>query len=173
MRPAISKTSEIDASRWITEQAKVLSQEADALWVAADKTSACGGCKAKSGCGTSLLAKLGSQQVAVRALLPEHLRGSHFTEGENIELAIERNAFVKVALVMYLLPISVMIGAVVLALGMAQFLIVMAAVFGLLVGGWLASVTLKRWRNDERLQPVVIRRILPEGEYVVELREYP
>ena len=96
MIPNVSKS---DEGRWITEQAKVLSQDADALWVAADKTSACGSCKAKSGCGTSLLAKLGSQQVAVRALLPEHLRASQFTEGETIELAIERTAFVKVALV--------------------------------------------------------------------------
>lgn len=166
------KANEIDEARWVTEQAKVLSQEADALWVAADKTSACGSCKAKSGCGTSLLAKLGSQQVAVRALLPEHLRASHFAEGENIELAIERTAFVKVALVMYLLPIVAMIGAVALALGMAEYLVVIAALLGLLVGGWLASVTLKHWRNDERLQPVVLRRTLPEGEYLVELREY-
>ena len=160
---------ELDDSRWITERAQVLSVQRNALWVAADKTSACGSCKAKSGCGTSLLAKLGRDQVAVRALLPQHLQYSHFAEGDEIELAIDRTAFVKVALVMYLLPLLSLMAAVVLTLGYAEYQVAIAAFLGLLTGGWLASWMLKRWRNDERLQPVVLRKALVAGEHVVQL----
>lgn len=158
-----------DNSRWVTERAAVLSQEPGALWVAADKASACGSCKAKSGCGTSLLAKLGSDQVPVRALLPANLQRETFTAGEEIELAIDRTAFVKVALVMYLIPLLGLVGFVVLSLGQAEVITVLAGVAGLFIGGWLASVVLKRWRDHEDLQPVVLRRALPMGQSVIEL----
>lgn len=157
------------SARWITERATVLSQEADALWVAADKTSACGSCKAKAGCGTSLLAKLGSQQVAVRALLPAGLSQERFVAGEDIELAIDRTAFVKVALVMYITPLIGLVAGVVLSLGRPEFITVLAGIGGLFLGGWLASVVLKYWRDDEDLQPVVLRRALPVGESVIDL----
>lgn len=161
--------SEYEDAHWITERAQVLVVQDDALWVAADKTSACGSCKAKSGCGTSLLAKLGRDQVAIRALLPQSLQSSHFVAGDEIELAIDRTAFVKVALVMYVLPLLSLMVAITVTLGQPEYQVAMAAFLGLLTGGWVASRVLKRWRNDERLQPVVLRRALVAGEHVLQL----
>ena len=149
--------------RWITEQAIVLYRDGDALWVAADKTSACGSCKAKSGCGTSLLAKLGEHQVAVRALLPDNLQQENFNEGDLIELAVDRYALVKVALIMYLLPLLGLVTGVLLALDQREAWVVLSAVAGLALGGWAASICLRRWRNDDGLHPVVLRRALAQG----------
>ena len=151
------------SDRWMIEKATVLSCEPDALWVAADKTSACGSCKAKSGCGTSLLAKLGTEQIAVRATLPPALIRQHFTEGEWIELAIDRYAFVKVALLMYMVPLAGLLLGVLLLQGADDWQVAVGASAGLLLGGWLTSVLLKHWRNAESLQPVVLRRCLLEG----------
>jgi sigma-E factor negative regulatory protein RseC len=152
-----------NADHWITEKATVLSCEPDALWVAADKTSACGSCKAKSGCGTSLLAKLGIEQIAVRATLPPALIYEHFVEGEWVELAIDRHAFVKVALLMYLLPLAGLLMGVLLLQGADDWQVALAACVGLFFGGFLTCVLLKHWRNAESLQPVVLRRCLLEG----------
>ncbi len=149
--------------RWITEQATVLYRDEGVLWVAADKTSACGSCKAKSGCGTSLLAKLGEHQVAVRALLSENLQQEIFAEGDVIELAVDRYALVKVALIMYVLPLLGLIAGVLLAGNVSEFWVVICAASGLALGGWAASVCLRCWRNDDGLQPVVLRRALVPG----------
>jgi sigma-E factor negative regulatory protein RseC len=159
--------------RWITERATVLSREVGALWVAADKTSACGGCKAKSGCGTSLLAKLGEHQVAVRALLSANLQDERFDEGDVIELAVDRYALVRVALIMYLLPLFGLIAGVLLAGDLSEVWVVLGAALGLALGGWAASLCLRRWRNDDGLQPVVLRRALAQGVAPVALSPLP
>ena len=157
-----------DYERWIHERAVVLSLENNsALWVAADKASACGSCKARSGCGTSLLAKLGAKQVAVRAVIPESLRRECFHPGEEVELAIDRTAFLKVALVMYLVPLLGLLLGVLVALPLSDFYTAIVAFLGLMCGGWLASRLLKQWRNDECLQPVVLRRALAVDQSVI------
>ncbi|MDZ7923240.1 MAG: SoxR reducing system RseC family protein [Marinagarivorans sp.] len=158
---------------WITEQATVLYHDGDALWVAANKTSACGSCKAKSGCGTSLLAKLGEHQVAVRALLADNLQQEVFNEGDVIELAVDRYALVRVALVMYLLPLLGLIAGVLLALDLPEVWVALSALAGLVLGGWAASLCLRRWRNDDGLQPVVLRRALAQGFAPVILHTLP
>ena len=161
--------------RWVTERAKVLSIDPDglSLWVAADKASACGSCKAKSGCGTSVLAKLGANQVAVRALLSPELARQSFIEGQDVDLAVDRGAFVKVALVMYLIPLAGLILAVLLApvlnVAAGDAFVAVAAIVGLFFGGWVANRILNRWRNDERLQPLVVRSSLAADEVTVRL----
>lgn len=147
-------------SNWITEQASVLQQEGDVVWVAAERTSACSACRAKSGCGTALLAKLGNEQVVVRALLDESLQGLRFYEGERVELAVDRYAFVKAALIMYLTPLVGLVIAVIATLGMGELVSIVAAALGLLLGGWLASIVLKRRHDDPSLQPVIIARVM-------------
>ena len=148
-------------SECITEQATVLEQQGNALWVAAERTSACSACRAKSGCGTALLAKLGSEQVVVRALLDDSLRGLSFFEGERVELAVDRYAFVKAALIMYLTPLVGLVVAVIATLGLGELVSIAAAGSGLLLGGWLARIMLKRRRDDPSLQPVIIGRVTP------------
>lgn len=163
------------SERWITERARVLTADADglSLWVAADKASACGSCKAKSGCGTSMLAKLGANQVAVRALLSPELASQTFREGQDVDLAVDRNAFVKVALVMYLIPLLCLLSGVLLAplvsANAGDGVVATAALVGLFFGGWVANRILYRWRNDERLQPLVLRSSLSLDEAVVQL----
>ncbi len=161
--------------RWITERARVLSADPDglSLWVAADKASACSSCKAQSGCGTSVLAKLGANQVAVRALLSPELASQSFVEGQDVDLAVDRSAFVKVALVMYLIPLVGLITAVLLApvfnVGASDAYVALVAVVGLFLGGWLANRILNRWRNDERLQPLVLRTSLAADQAALRL----
>lgn len=150
-------------TEWITEQAIVLEQKGDAVWVAAERTSACSACRAKSGCGTALLAKLGSEQVIVRALLDHSLHGHSLTEGERVELAVDRHAFMKAALIMYLTPLGGLVLAVVMTLGLGELISITAAFLGLLVGGWGASIVLKRRRDDPSLQPVIIGRVVEAG----------
>ena len=44
----------------IEERGRVLSTEPGAVWVATIRSSTCGSCQAKAGCGQALLQKLGS-----------------------------------------------------------------------------------------------------------------
>jgi sigma-E factor negative regulatory protein RseC len=160
--------------RWIVESGRVLSSEEGALWVAADKSGACGNCSAKVGCGTSLLASFftpkGDHEIVVRALLSAELREQTFTPGQMVELAIDKNAFVKIALVSYLVPLTGLLAGVILAARNIEVLVVFAALAGLFLGGWLASRILRNWRNNELMQPIVLRRCISADHSVVQVR---
>ncbi len=152
----------------ITEQALVIKREQASLWVAADRRSACASCRVKSGCGTSLLARLGSESVLVRALIPSSLESIDFTEGEEVEIAVDRYAFVKVSLVIYLLPLAgLLLGVITTGLLLgdeSDLATASAAIMGLVAGGAFSRGLLKRWHNSELLQPVVLRKVLEKGE---------
>lgn len=142
--------------RWVIEQATVISRDGNFLWVAAEKTSACSACRAKSTCGTALLAKAGSQQVVVRALIDDSQLAFSFNEGEQIELGVDRNALVKAALIMYLTPLVGLMAGVLLAIQHSEPIAIVAAILGIALGGWFASVLLKRRKDDLSMQPVVL-----------------
>lgn len=144
------------SDRWISEKVSVLSREENRLWVAAERTSACASCKAKAGCGTSLLVKLGSDRVVVPAIIPEHLSDLTFDEGDEVELAVDRYAFVKVSLLMYLVPLLGLLLGVLLSFSQQDGIVAVCAAFGLLAGSGLVRLLLARWRDDEMLQPIVL-----------------
>ena len=146
----------------IEETAVVKRVDDTGVWVETQRRSTCSSCAARSGCGTSVIAKvLGNRRSVIRVIskIVVHV-------GDQVVIGIDERALVRGSLAVYALPILLLLlGAVFGELGAKQGLWTNAElasiVFGILglASGlyWLRRFT-QRIINDEQYQPIVIRR---------------
>ncbi|MBN4079066.1 SoxR reducing system RseC family protein [Beggiatoa alba] len=151
----------------IEEHARVVALNADDVWVETQRRSACGTCAVNKGCGTATLAKvLGNKRSQVRALNP---KATVVTVGDEVIIGIDERALVRGSLAVYIVPLL----ALFMFAGLGQVLgtqllfenpELASIVFGLL-GLALGFVWVWRFTrhigNDQRYQPVLLRRVLP------------
>lgn len=127
-------------------------------WLEIQRRSACGGCRASGGCGTATLAKIwNGTPMRVRALSDLPLR-----PGDEVIVGMADGVLLRGALLAYLLPLALLFAGAIL--GQAAFasageeLVVLSGALGLGLGFLAVRVLSRRFRNDTRYQPVVLRR---------------
>lgn len=121
------------------------------------RASACGSCHSQTSCGSAALAKVwGNKSLRVRAISTLSLQ-----PGERVVVGLADGMLVRAAMLVYLLPILLLItGAILAQLSFAsagEELVIMCGALGLGLGLGAARILAQRWRNDPRLQPVVLR----------------
>ena len=85
----------------IEETATVTASEGGFAQVETQRETACGGCSAKSACGTSALAKLfANRRASVRVLNPIGAR-----PGEEVIVGLDESALTRVSFVFYIIPL--------------------------------------------------------------------
>lgn len=147
----------------IEETAQVVAAEGEFAWVETQRQSTCGGCAARQACGTAVLAKLlGQRRTRLRALNRQGAR-----VGDRVVIGIQGQALLRGSLLLYAVPLlGLLLGALVGEL-MSQRLIVTGE--GLTIGLGLAGLGLALWwvraftrriRDDNRYQPVILRRLM-------------
>ncbi len=143
----------------IEEQAVVMEVGEGYAWVETQRRSACGACATSEGCGTAVLAKAwGDRRVRVRAIsdLPS------LQPGDNVIVGLAEGALLSGSLLVYLLPLVLLLAGAML--GQAVFAgagdepVMLSGAVGLGLGFWVARAWSRRWRDDARFQPVVLRR---------------
>ena len=141
----------------IKEITTVIRVGADCLWVEAVQQSACGSCKARSGCGQAVLAGLSGRTAQIRALL-EDSDETRYQVGQEVEIGIPDDVVVKGSLFIYFLPLlGLLLGAGIVDSWLEnELLTVVAAGAGLLLGGLLVRMVSLLMSNEARLQPTVI-----------------
>ncbi|MFN2308769.1 MAG: SoxR reducing system RseC family protein [Gammaproteobacteria bacterium] len=146
----------------IEETARVIATEAGFVWVETRRQSTCGGCAAKSGCGTAALAKvLGTRRTRVRAIDRQGVQ-----VGDEVVVGIDESALIRGSLAVYAVPLLGLLAGAVLGGVLSARLLVggEALTLGLGIAGllagliWLKGFTV-RIRDDGRYQPVVLRRL--------------
>lgn len=116
----------------IEQQATVISREGNIVWVEAERQSTCGQCQARKGCGTGLLAKHVGQRfsrLAVNTDQPLEI-------GQRVMVSIPEQALLSGALMMYLLPLTGLFSAAILARisGLGELAQIAAGLLGLCAG---------------------------------------
>lgn len=128
----------------------------------AQRNSSCGGCGAKSTCGTAALAGvLGKRSLSMRVANTLGLR-----VGERVVIGLQAEVLTHLSLVAYLLPLAAMIGGAVAAEALVGIWFplwtepaaILAGLLGI-AGGlvWLRHYT-RRLEQDGRYQVVLLRR---------------
>jgi len=145
----------------IEEQARVLKAENGKVLVETQRTSACGHCAAKSGCGTHVLQKvLGKKRnlIYVNSNLA-------VKEGDIVILGLHEEAFIRGSTLVYLLPL---VGFILFGL-FGEFLSAQLSmlntdylsVFTAFMGLALASVWIRYYSgsliNNPKYQPTLLR----------------
>ena len=144
----------------IVETGRVVALEVGAVWVETIRSSACGSCAARSGCGHRTLAGiLTTDKGLVRARESQFLKATDCSVNDRVEISIPRSTLSVGALLLYGLP---------LAAGVALALLVGAdsdvrAAMGFFVG-LLGAFAGLRWMTSRSL----FGAVEPQLERIVE-----
>lgn len=141
--------------------------ERNQVWVETQRRSACGQCAANKGCGTATLAKvLGNKRSRVRALNP---KTTSVAVGDEVIIGINEQALVRGSLAVYTVPLVTLfvfgfLGQLLsahLLMTNQDILPIVLGLSGLLLGfAWVRLFT-RDIEDDDKYQPVLLRRVLP------------
>ena len=94
----------------IEQYARVVQVAGGNLEVVTEAQSACGSCDVKSGCGTSLVARLFPQRPQQRMVVPLADFGEAPRPGDRVLLGIEESHVQATSLLLYLVPLAGLLG---------------------------------------------------------------
>ena len=144
----------------IVETGKVVALEGAAVWVETIRSSACGSCAARSGCGHRTLAGvLTSDKGLVRARESDSLKAADCSVNDRVEISIPRSTLSVGALMLYGLPL---VSGIALALLIGAESDVRAAMG--FFGGLLGAFAGLRWMSRRSL----FGTVEPQLERIVE-----
>lgn len=141
----------------ITETGRIVAIDQQCLWVETIQRSTCESCSAEKGCGQSLVAKWGGKTSFIRVLL-DGRDPSVYQLHEEVTVGIPEAVVANGSLLVYLTPLVGMMVAVFLAesVGLPEGGVISLAALGLLLGGAAVRWHSYRYRNDCRVQPVLV-----------------
>jgi len=146
----------------IEESGQVVEVQGEFAWIESERTSTCGGCAVRKGCGTSAIAKvLGQRRVRLRVL-----NRINASVGDNVVIGIAESGLVRGSLAVYAAPLlGLFTGALAGQLlgkqvfGMSSDWL---AIGGAISGFVAALIWLKRFsrrtEKDAAYQPVILRK---------------
>ena len=152
----------------IEESGQVVEVQGEFAWIESERTSTCGSCAVRKGCGTSAIAKvLGQRRVRLRVL-----NRIHASVGDNVVIGIAESGLVRGSLAVYAAPLLGLFAGALAGQLLAKQLFGMSsdllAIAGAISGFVAALIWLKRFsRNTEKdtaYQPVVLRKQISTGK---------
>jgi sigma-E factor negative regulatory protein RseC len=143
----------------IEQEGRVVAVADGLAWVDTRRASACGTCSVSGGCGTSVVAKL-LGEGANRLAVTDHIG---VAVGDLVVIGIGESALTRAALLAYLLPLAVLMGAAFLAerAGAGDGLNALSGLLGLSLGLWGTGYLARRSDAQARYRPVLLRRRAP------------
>ncbi|MFI2810603.1 MULTISPECIES: SoxR reducing system RseC family protein [Microbulbifer] len=139
------------------ERGRVVAIESGAIWVETIQRSACGGCAARSGCGTGALGDYLSKSTRIRVALNSWDQ-DRISLNDTAVIGIPERALSTGALVVYLVPLVALMLAAMLgeALG-GEIGAISGAVAGLLAGAGVVRWYSRRHASNPFYAPVLLR----------------
>ena len=89
----------------LTETGRVVAIETDTVWVETIRTSTCGRCAARSGCGHGVLARATGAKGLIRVRATDALRASDCRIHDEVTIELPESAILQGSALMYLLPL--------------------------------------------------------------------
>ena len=92
---------------WLLETGRVVAIESDAVWIEADRSSACGRCAARAGCGQGALSGLlGGSKGRVRALSGDDLSAVQCDLGDQVWIRVPEATLLSGTALLYGFPLT-------------------------------------------------------------------
>lgn len=141
----------------ILEIGRIVSVEPDSIWVETIQRSTCNSCRAEPGCGQSMMAKLSGHSSYLRVLL-QGRDAAQYHLGDEVQIGVPEAVVANGSLFAYLVPLFAML----LFAGTThhwmnqEALTILAAFFGLVIGGVIVRLRAHQTRNDSDFQPVLV-----------------
>ena len=143
----------------LEETGRVVDVDDDGVWVETIKQSACASCTARNGCGQKLLASVGQGKRSVICVdNPSHL---HVAAEDNVVIGIGENAFMRISLLIYLLPLlALFLGAAIAStLGLSEPAVIGSGLAGLGIGLVIVRFISRTYMTSCKYHPVLLKVI--------------
>lgn len=146
----------------IEETGQVVEVQGDFAWIESERSSTCGGCSVRNGCGTAALARvLGQRRVRLRVL--NHINAR---VGDTVVVGIAESGLVRGSLAVYVVPLAAFLGGALAGQFLGDYFFAVesdiAAISGAAAGLVAGLAWLKRFSRatatDASFQPVILRR---------------
>ncbi len=119
----------------IIESGRVVAVEETGVWVETIRSSACGSCAARSGCGHRTLAgALTSDKGLVRARQSDQLKAAACSINDRVEIAIQGSTLTRGALLLYGGPLALGVASAMSQADSSDLQVATAFFSGLIVG---------------------------------------
>ena len=146
----------------LTEIARVIKLDEHNAWCEADCKTVCGSCQASKGCGVPLVDKLFNPRPV--SIMVKH--NTCLEVGDKVEVGIDKSAFLRSSLLVYLLPVIFMIGFALFAqwlnsetMSYNEAIVIGYALIGLIFGFLCVYVISRKLAMNTAFQAVLIRKI--------------
>jgi sigma-E factor negative regulatory protein RseC len=146
----------------IEETGQVVDVEGAFAWIESERTSTCGACNVRKGCGTAVLAKvLGQRRVHLRVLNRINAR-----VGDAVVIGISESGLVRGSLAVYAVPLAGLFAGAIAGDFLGKYFFpdgsdpvaIAGALAGLAAGlFWLKRFS-RRTEKDAAYQPVILRK---------------
>jgi len=152
----------------IEESGQVVEVQGEFAWIESERTSTCGGCAVRKGCGTSAIAKvLGQRRVRLRVL-----NRINASVGDDVVIGIAESGLVRGSLAVYAAPLLGLFAGALAGQLLGKQVFGMPsdwlAIGGAISGFVAALIWLKRFsrrtEKDTAYQPVVLRQQIRTGK---------
>ena len=152
----------------IEETGQIVEVQGDFAWVESERSSTCGGCSVRNGCGTAALARvLGQRRVRLRVL--NHINAR---VGDTVVVGIAESGLVRGSLAVYVVPLAAFLGGALAGQFLGDYFFAVesdiAAISGAAAGLVAGLAWLKRFSRatatDASFQPVILRRQIMTGD---------
>ena len=144
----------------MTEVGRIVAVESDSPWVETIRSSTCGSCAARKGCGHGLMNSLGDGSRGYVRVLPGECSLGDCRVDDEVLISIPEEVILRGSMIAYLLPVLCMLGVAALAAqlvpGFADAMAALGAVLGLGLGFGLVRWHGWRHRHDQSFQPVLV-----------------
>ena len=152
----------------LVETGRVVAVERDGVWVETVRSSTCGSCAARKGCGHGLMNQVRDGQQGLVRALPGRISPSECELDDEVQISIPEEVILSGSLVVYIMPLLTMLVGAGIA---AQFsggdvAAALGAVAGLALGMALVRWHAYRHRDDLRLQPQLMAIVGRQAEPV-------
>lgn len=140
----------------IEESARVVSVAPGLAWVETSRRSACGGCSASRGCGTSVV----SQLFATRQNRFQVSDPIGVEVNDQVVIGIAESTLTQASLLAYLLPLVLLILSAYAAesTGAGEAVSALAGILGVGLGLWITGRLTNVGSWSERSRPLLLRR---------------
>jgi sigma-E factor negative regulatory protein RseC len=151
----------------IEEQGQVVDVQGEFAWIESERSTTCGSCAVRKGCGTSAIAQvLGQRRVRLRVLNRINAR-----VGDNVVIGIAESGVVHGSLAVYAVPLLGLFAGALAGQALGSAVLDMQsdlpAIAGAVAGFVAALAWLKRFSRarelDAAYQPVALRQQIRTG----------
>lgn len=144
----------------LRESGRVVALETEAVWVETLRSSACGRCTARAGCGHGALggALAGRKKGLIRVIGSDVVSVNDCRVDDTVDIELPESAVLRASALLYGLPLLVGVGAAIALAPAGELPSLLGFAFGLGTGFWVARTLGRRAANQVLFEPRLVRR---------------